>query len=358
LGFSTNQRFEKQFKQHLNIMKKRFNLGNFLFNIMVALFAVATFGINPAVAVGGSIVGGAALSFMPGDNLLRAGLLKELWTDIILEGFYPKDSFLSEGRDMSALVEFNTINLAEAGANPTVLIDNTSYPIAAAVRTDVPLTLALKTLDTTSTIVRNVEEMETAYDKMASVVYGHKMELRKTAAKLAAWNWSPQANAANTPVIPTTGGTVGTRKKIALADVLNMRKQFDLLDIPDDGRVLVLNPDHESHLIAEDLELYKSVMNMSTPTLFGFKVYRTSVTPIYVASTGAKAAYGTTPAATHSVSSFAFHKDEVMKALGTVEMFAKFKDPDQKGDVINFQMRFCALPLRVKAIGSIYSAAV
>jgi hypothetical protein len=339
-------------------MKKRFNFGNFLFNMMVALFAMVAFGINPAVAVGGAIAGGTALSYMPGDSVLRAGLLKELWTDMILEGFYPKDSFLSEGRDMSSLVDYNTINLAEAGANPTVLIDNTSYPIAAAVRTDVPLTLTLKTLDTTSTILRNVEEMETAYNKMASVVYGHKMELRKTAAKLAAWNWSPQANAANTPVIATTGGTAGTRKMLALADVLNMRKQFDLLDIPDDGRVLVLNPDHESHLIAEDLELYKAVMNMNSPNLFGFKLYRTSVTPIYVASTGAKAAYGTTPGATHSVASFAFHKDEVMKAMGTIEMFAKFKDPDQKGDVINFQMRFCALPLRAKAIGAIYGAAV
>lgn len=337
-------------------MKKRFNVGNFLFNMVVALFAAMLFSINPAVAIGGSIVGGTAMSYMPGDQLVRAGLLKELWTDIIMEDFYPKDSFLSEGRDMSELVEFNTINLAEAGANPTVLIDNTSYPISAAVRTDIPKTLTLKTLDTTSTIVRNVEEMETAYNKMASVVYGHKKELQKVAARLSAWNWAPQANGTYTPVIPTTGSAAGTRKMLTFADVLNMRKEFDLLDLSDEGRVLALNPDHESHLILEDLSLYKAVMAMNTPTLFGFRIYRTSVTPIYVASTGAKAAYGTTFGGTHSVSSFAFHKDEVMKAMGTIEMFAKFKDPDQKGDVINFQLRFCALPLRVKGIGAIYGA--
>jgi len=339
-------------------MKKRFNFSNLLFNMMVALFAV-TLGMNPLLAVGGAIAGGAALSYTPGDSVLRAGVLKELWTDIIMEGFYPKDSFISEGRDMSALVDYNTLNLAEAGANPEVLIDNTSYPIDAAVRTDVAKTLTLKTLDTESTIVRNVEEMETAYNKMASVVYGHKMALRKAAAKLAAWNWSPASNAAFTPVIATSGAedAAGDYLKMSFDDVLEMRKKFDLLDIPDEGRVLVLNPEHESHLIQEDLTLYKAVMSMNTPNLFGFRIYRTSVTPIYVTATGVKDDYDTTPGATHSVSSFAFHKDEVMKATGTIEMFAKYKDPDQKGDVINFQLRFVALPMRAKAIGAIYSKA-
>lgn len=335
---------------------KRFNKGNFLFNMIVALIAIFAFSIPAVFAIGGAIGGGTALSFMEKD-LVKAGLLKEIWTDQIMEGFYPKDNFISEGRDMSALVEFNKINLAEAGANPTVLIDNSSYPIAVASRTDVPKELALKTLDTTSTVVRNVEEMETAYDKMQSVIYGHKKELQKTAAKLSAWNWAPQSNATYTPVIAATGAVSGGWRKLTFADVLNMRKQFDLLDIPDDGRVLVLNPIHEGDLILEDLSLYKTVM--TTSMLFGFKIYRTSVTPVYVATTGVKVAYGAAPApSTDAISSVAFHKDEVMKAIGTIEMFAKFKDPDNKGDVINFQMRFCALPLRAKAIGAIYSPKV
>jgi len=334
-------------------MKKRFNGGNFLFNMMVALFAIFAFSVPAVFAIGGAVAGGTAMSFMEKD-LVKAGLLKEIWTDQIMEGFYPADNFISEGRDMSALVEFNKINLAEAGANPSVLIDNSSYPIAVSSRTDAPKELVLKTLDTTSTVVRNVEEMETAYDKMQSVIYGHKKELQKTAAKLSAWNWAPASNAAFTPVIAASGALSGGWRKLKFEDVLGMRKAFDLLDIPDDGRVLVLNPIHESDLILEDLALYKTVM--TTGVLFGFKIYRTSATPVYVATTGVKVAYGAAPApSTDAISSVAFHKDEVMKAIGTIEMFAKFKDPDNKGDVINFQMRFCALPLRAKAIGAIYS---
>jgi hypothetical protein len=44
-----------------------------------------------------------------------------------------------------------------------------------------------------------------------------------------------------------------------------------------------------------------------------------------------------------------------MKAMGTTEMFATLKDPANKGDIFNFQMRFVALPLRAKYFASIYS---
>ncbi|MEI6898267.1 MAG: hypothetical protein WCL00_00185 [Bacteroidota bacterium] len=335
-------------------MKKKFNVGNLFFNVVVALMLGAFFAIPPLVAMGASVIAGTLLSFAPhGSGILMAGLQKEIWTDILLEKFYPENSFISEARDMSSLVEYNKINLAEVGASPDVLIDNTSYPIAVSSRTDVPKDLALKTLDTTSTVVRNVEAMELMYDKMASVIYGHKQELLKTVCKLAAWNYAPTSDAVNTPVIAASGYNVNGRLQLTFNDVLSLMTKFNLLDFPADGRILVLNPMHEADLIAEDLKMYKAVL--TSGNLFGFKLFRTSVTPVYNADTLAKAAYGAVAAATDCISSFAFHKDEVMKAIGTTEMFAKYADPDNKGDVINFQMRFCALPLRTKAIAAIYS---
>jgi len=334
---------------------KKLNFSNLLFNTLVALTAALLFAITPALAIGASIVGGTLLSFSNNGSVLMAGLQKEIWTDILLEKFYPENSFISEARDMSSLVEFNKINLAEVGANPTVLIDNTSYPIAVTSRTDVPKELALKTLDTTSTVVRNVEAMELSYDKMSSVIYGHKQELLKTACKLAAWNWAPSSNATLTPVLPTTGKANALGKKsMSFMDVIALMVKFNDLDIPADGRILVLNPKHEADLIAEDLTMYRSAM--VNGMLFGFKLFRTSATPVYNVSTGVKAAYAAVAAETDTHSSFAYHKDEVMKAMGTTEMFAKYADPDNKGDVINFQMRYCALPLRATAIAAIYSA--
>ena len=336
-------------------MKKKINYGNLLFNMLIALMFSAFCGIAALPAVGASIVAGSAMSYIDkAPGMLFSGVQKEIWTDILLEGFYPNTSFLVEGRDLSSLVDYNTINLAEAGANPSVLIDNSSYPIAVSSRTDTPHTVPLKTLDTTSTVVRNIEAMESSYDKMSSVIYGHKQELARTAGKLAAWNWTPSSDATLTPVIAATGTLTNGYRTLLFADILTLRKRFDLADIPQEGRVLVLNPNHEADLIAQDLVLFKTAI--ANNELFGFKLYRTSITPIFNASTGVKCAYGAAAAtSTDTYCSFAFQKDEVMKAMGTVEMFAKYKDPDNKGDVINFQMRYIALPLRTKAIAALYS---
>ena len=99
---------------------------------------------------------------------------KQIWISMLMEGFYPDRSFLARSVDMTPMVEYNKINLAEAGVAPDVLVDNKDYPVPTMSRTDTPLELTLHTFDTKNTVVRNVEEMETAYAKMESVVRQHR----------------------------------------------------------------------------------------------------------------------------------------------------------------------------------------
>ena len=63
-------------------------------------------------------------------------LQKEIWINQIKQNFYPDSSFLNFVRDFSALVEFDAINIAEAGVDPDVLINNNTYPIAVKQRVD------------------------------------------------------------------------------------------------------------------------------------------------------------------------------------------------------------------------------
>jgi hypothetical protein len=332
---------------------KRFSLKNLSFNFIVAMMFAFVFSVAPAVMLGASLVVGTIMSFNP-SGLTMMAIQKQIWTDKIMEGFYPADDFLMASVDMTELVDFNTINMAEAGADPTLLIDNTSYPIASATRTDTALTLTLKTLDTTSTIVRNLEKKELSYNKMESVVRGHRNTLRKGAVKLAAYYWSAASNGTYTPVIAATGALFNGYKRLQFEDILLMRSKLRALDI-DIARVnIMLNPAHEADLMYQDMKLYKQML--VDGRLFGMKIWVNSQTPIFNASTGVKAAYGAAAApTTDTISSTVWVTDEVMKADGTVDVFAKYNDPDQKGDVINFQKRFIALPLRSKGLGAIYS---
>jgi len=336
-------------------MKKRLNKKNLGFNMLVAMLFCSIFSIAALPVMAASLVAGTILSYVEkAPGMLFAGVQKELWTDIIMEGFYPKDDFLAWSRDMSELVEFNTLNLAEAGVDPNLLIDNTTYPIAAAVRTDTPKTIVLRTLDTESTIVRNVEAMESSYNKMESVVRGHRNALRKGSIQLAAHYWAPTSNGTYTPVIGASGTPItGTRKLLTFGDVLAIRARLTNIDADLNAFAMMLNPLHEADLMAEDLKLYKEII--SSGKIFGIPFFVNSQTPRFNATTGVKVAFQAAPAITDTVASFLWSKDEVMKADGSIDMFAKYSDPDQKGDVINFQKRFVALPFRAKMQAAIYS---
>jgi len=290
---------------------------------------------------------------------INAGLNKEIWLPDLLEDFYADDMFIKEMRDMSAFVENDTINLAEAGVNPNVLINNTTYPITISQRTDSPIAIPLDTFDTENTLVRNIEIAELAYDKRSSVMYGHKQALRMTFMQKSAHAVAPSADSTDTPVIQTTGADNGQGlKRLKYADILKLKKRFDNAEIPGEGRILVLSAQHQEDLEIEDAERYNKLMEKGT--LAGFKLYFLAEKrlPRYNKTTGAKVAYGASSLATDSYASIAFHKDEMMKAQGNTDMFLREKDPEARGDVLGFQMRGISLPIRDKGVASIYSPTV
>ncbi|MEG1763526.1 MAG: hypothetical protein RR256_07955, partial [Bacteroidales bacterium] len=56
-----------------------------------------------------------------------------------------------------------------------------------------------------------------------------------------------------------------------------------------------------------------------------------------------------------SQASLVYSDAEVCRATGELDVFAKYKDPEQRGDIFGYQQRFTALPIRGKYIGALYS---
>src|SRR6185437_14671098 len=110
------------------------------FNFLVGGVAGLVLGFNPVSSGIAFIVAGIALgecqyrfaakgkSFLPG-NIAFAGLLKEIWISALMEVYYANYTFLTRSQDMSMFVENNTINLADCGVDPNVLVNNTVYPV-------------------------------------------------------------------------------------------------------------------------------------------------------------------------------------------------------------------------------------
>lgn len=280
---------------------------------------------------------------------------KQIWIDLIKEGLVPNTSFMSQSVDMTEFVDYNKINLAEAGVDPDVLIDNTVFPVPAAQRSDSPLELPLHTFDTKNTIVRNVEEKESSYNKMDSVVRSHRNALVKKTSAFAAYNWCPTENGIYTPVLATSSAAnKAGYKRLSFEDLLLMEAKYRELDVDMDSLVAVLTPMHLADLMAEDMKLYREIL--ASKKAFSFNLFNFSQLPIFDATTMRKKAFGAAVDPTKDAPASLFYcKDEVMRAQGTVEVFAKYKDPDQRGDVLGFQQRFTALSIRGKYMGAIYS---
>ncbi|MEP4136740.1 MAG: hypothetical protein ABJL71_19075 [Cyclobacteriaceae bacterium] len=356
---------------------------SFVLTTLIVGTALAT-GANmlagePAVsAVGTSAVVGfmrmgyyALFSFELNQASFFAGVNKEIWLDYLSENFYRTGSFLQNVMDWSPFVEYNTLNFADAGGDPTVLVDNTTYPIDTAQRTDTAKTIALQTYDTENTRVRNVEEMESAYNKMDSVIRQHRNALIQSTHDRAIHAYGPASDAANTPVLLTGGeataalltevGLTGTFKKFSLKDIARLKVKFDLADWPVDGRVLVLHPMHQMDLIEENQNLFKAFAELRTGKvldLYGFKILNYSANPVYTESTGAKKAFGAAAsAANDTIASVAFLETEVMKAEGDQEMFymPKSLNTTQRADEVGFQKRFVAVPIRGVSTSAIIS---
>lgn len=291
---------------------------------------------------------------------------KEFFTDIITEQYMQVPTFLDQvDNDMSSLVENNSINLSDAGVEPEVYINETG-DIGTESRTDVDVNLPLSTADSKNTVIRNVEALETSYDKAASVTRGHARAIMRKIAAYASFNYTPSSDGLYTPVLPTTGSASGGFKIITEDDLWLLKERYDDVDAPLE-RTLVLHDKHMNKLLQTSTTLKeqrkyleKEVGRVSIKFLefAGFKIYQFKNAAVFNKTTGVKKAFGAAAApSTDTIASFSFVDSEVMKAFGDTTMFYKEKDTEKRGDIIGFQRRFACLTLRNKYVGAIYSAA-
>lgn len=329
---------------------------------------LAVFLISAAIAVPTGlpffpVVGAVTVSSMiipTNPSHAYVGLNKEIWLDVLMENFFPDTSWLSELRDFDAFVENDIIHIAEAGILPEILVNNNIWPIPVTERVDSDNELILDNYDSVNTRVRNVDVIELAYNKLESVIYGHKKQLLTKFMERAAHAIAPVNDTEFTPIIPTTGAASGGLKRLTFDDLDEISTRFDEAEIPAEGRVLLLTPTHLKDLRAEDRKAYKDMMQ--DKAYASFKVYTLAGKrmPHYNKNTGAKVAvYGAALTANDKPASIVFHKDECFRALGTEKMYwsKSENDPANRADTIGFAIRGLAGPIRNVGIGAIYSAA-
>ncbi len=333
-----------------------------LFNVLMGVVLASVVGFDPAYgAVTGAIAPAVLGNFMPAGAAFE-GVYTEVWTGELIKRLNAglKADFLNGIPDYSAKVDNEVIHLVDVGGDPDVLVNNTTYPIPVQDLTESDIPVGLDKFQTKATRVTDDQLYALSFNKYAADVERHGNAILTVKYKKAAHALTPYSHTDKTPVIATSGAAdTSGRKKLVIQDIIALKRAFDNMEVPEDGRVLVLCPDHVNDLLEADQSFKDKYYNYTTGKLlnmFGFEVY-TYVNCPYFTKEGVKVAYDVTPAATDLKGSFAFYRPLMFRAQGSTKMYYSEArtSPQTQESLVNFRHYYIVLPKKQLAIGAIYS---
>jgi len=337
-----------------------------VFNSVTGSVLASTVDVSPLV--GAAVMNGVAAvagRLVPA-GALGEGLYTEVWTGYMVKAMRTaaeKLGWYNMIKSFDQYVDNDVIHLVHVGVDPTVLINNTTYPLQIETLEDADKAVSLDKFQTRPTVITDDELYALSYDKIASVIERHREALDETKYAKAIHAIAPEQHGTKTPVILTTGAPAadGTRKTITRSDIIAMKKKFDDMRVPLSGRVLVLCNDHVNDLLESDQKFADQYYNYTSgkiSNMYGFEVYEYNECPFYDTTTKKKVAYGaSTEGKQHA--SVAFYAPRMMKANGTTKTYMSEAktDPQNQQNLINFRTYSLCLPMKDECIGAIVSDA-
>lgn len=324
------------------------------FNVVLGGFVAAATGLNPVALVGG----GTALTAIFGTphGMANMAIQKEIWTSSLIEQLFADNSFMSRATNLDEfVVQGRIMHVPQAGAASSVERNRTSLPATVKVRKDNDLYFGLDEYTTDPIKISNAEEVELSYNKRESILRNDKAALMQTVAVNFIYDWQP-TDAAN--IKRTTGSSVaahvgtGTRKAFTTADVDAVAVKFNADEIPQEGRVCLVDAYMYQQLLSSLTASQNSDFNKQADLARGvlgkyntFEFMLRGSAAVYTAALAKK--LNTAEAATTDQAAALFwHPNSVGRALGEVEAFEELKSPTMYGDIYSFLVRAKAAIIR------------
>lgn len=337
-----------------------------LFNSLTGAAFASILGVAPIAGAIGMNAVGMLVGYTPDTaSILRAGVLKEVWTGELVKALRAglEGSWLDGIPDQSSIVENDVIHLVDVGVDPEVLVNNTTYPIEIQELDDKDIAIKLDKFQTKVTPITDDELYAISYDKMQRVKESHSNSINDAKFAKAAHSFCAKNNTATTPVLKTTGPKVEGTNRLRLIpnDLVALKATLDNLMVPADNRRLVLCTDHVNDLLLVD-QSFKEQYNIDRNTgkigrLYGFDIYEYANNPIYTTA-GAKKALAAKPETGEFQCSFAFYTKRVFKATGSTRMYFSeaSTDPQHQRNLINYRHYFIAMPKKEDAAAVMMSS--
>jgi hypothetical protein len=297
---------------------------------------------------------------------------REQWLSDIQENLFKNNSIINRAVNHDGFVNYKTVHVPQAGANPTISKNLGSFPATIAKRTDTELTYSMDAYYVQPIHIERGQELSyISYDKRMSVLSQQLNTLEEVITNNALYKWAP---AGAGTFVKTTGLAVSsalapsatlTRLAITLTDILRAKSILDDANVPQEGRILLMPSSmYNGQLLAiPDVYQMQSYGVSALPTgvvnrIHGFDimirstvvVYDNTATPVLKTiadGTGAPSS----PAATDNLACLAYHPSFVAKAKGSADVFVNENDPAYYGSILSALQNFGASKMRTSQVG-------
>lgn len=302
-----------------------------------------------------------------------AALDKQLWISTIQEQLFLNDEFLNTvGLDHSSYVDNITVHIPQAGSNPTVSKNLTTFPATVGSRSDVDLTYNVDLYYSQPIRVGRDETQFISYDKRASVLNSHMKKMRNVMGNNTLYKWAPSnlltsqvltsGSAVNTALAP---GATGNRNAVTYLDFTKCASILDQQNLnAGDERYAILPAAMYWQMITDTniskfLEYGVSPVAPTgkVPMLAGFKIIVRSSVVVYD-NTGTRVIKSVTDegvpsstATTDNMGALFVSNSYISKALGGIEVFTQNNDPKYYGDIMSTVVAQGASKMRTNGEG-------
>jgi hypothetical protein len=298
-------------------------------------------------------------------------LQKEQWLSDIQENLFKDNAIIARATNHDGFVNYKTVHVPQAGSNPTISKNITSFPATITQRTDSELTYSMDTYYVQPIHIEAGQETAfLSYDKRMSILNQHISTLEDVLVNNALYKWAPSGATRQVRTTGTAVGTAlapsatGTRNAITLADILKAKSILDSENVPAAGRVLLLPSDmYNAQLLAiADVYQAQSYGTSALPSgvvtrIHGFDVMIRSTVVVYdntatpVIKAVADSGTPSSAAATDNLAALAYHPNFVAKAMGSTEVFITEQVAEYYGPIVSAMQLFGASKMRTSQTG-------
>ena len=281
----------------------------------------------------------------------------EVWATSIEDVLFQNQEFISNSVDHSAFVKDSIVHLPQAGAAPAVAVNRAVFPATITERTDTLKDYSLRSLSTDPIRLRDLDEIQTSYDKRTSILASHTEVLNETIGNYVANDWGVDTAAR---VVKTSGAAgsdalapsaTGTRNAADKADFRNLAKIFDNDNVATGNRYVLMPVGMYYQLFADTTLLSRDYMERSSQEmgvineLYGFKIMIRPTVNVFDA-TFAKKAIGAAAVATDNLACIAWSSNYVSSALGDIKVYANENVAEHYGSIFSAEVEHAGAVLR------------